>query len=212
MPRKARAGRRLAREGKPEGAAFALPLTVSRQELIDNGGDGRFRQLIYDLSILASHLDTARKVLASRIGLTPPQYNVVMVVAQYQGNVGVSVGTVADHLHVSPAFVAGESTRLVQKQLLIKAPNPEDGRGVLLRLSQTAEKKVAGLGACLVQLNDEFFASLTRRDFADLSRIVGQMVLDSAHALSVLHLEEQAGGKRVIDMAFARRLQQLRNL
>ena len=88
-----------------------LPPTTSRQELLDSDGvsDRQFRQLLYDFSTLGANLEIARAYLASLAGLSPPQYNCAMIIAYYQGAVGVSVSDVARHLHVSTAFVTSEA-------------------------------------------------------------------------------------------------------
>src|SRR4029077_9983379 len=72
---------------------FIMPPTVSKSELLDEDGtsDRRFRQFLYDFSVLAAHLEFARAYLASQIDLSSPQYNIAMIIAQYQGAAGISV-------------------------------------------------------------------------------------------------------------------------
>lgn len=191
---------------------FRLPPTTSNPALVDAAGDQAFRQMVYDLSTLAIRTDAARKVLAARIGLTAPQYNILMVVAQDEGRAGnagsVSVGAVAARLHVSQPFIATETARMAEKGFLEKLPNPDDGRGVLLRLTPRAEKLVTGLAPHLVNLNDIVFGGLSRRDFRELSRIAAQMVQNSAHALS-FYLEEKLAGRRLIGRGLHRALKLL---
>src|ERR1700722_14785605 len=85
----------------PKANRFKLPLSISKPELLDDDGvsDLRFRQLLYDFSVLGSTLEVARAYLASLSGLTSPQYNIVMIIAQHQGTRGVNVTSVAQHLH-----------------------------------------------------------------------------------------------------------------
>jgi DNA-binding MarR family transcriptional regulator len=122
---------------------FTMPLTVSKSELLDENGtsDRRFRQFLYDFSVLAAHLEFARAYLASQIDLTSPQYNIVMIIAQYQRAAGISVSDVAQHLHVSTAFITSEVGKLEQMGLVEKRQNPNDGRGVLLRLTALGESR-----------------------------------------------------------------------
>ena len=89
---------------------FALAPTVSAPALLDatGGGDRDFRQLLYDISIAAAHLESARSYLAGHMDVTPPQYNMVMIIAQYEGQSGISVSEIASHLHVSNTFVTSE--------------------------------------------------------------------------------------------------------
>lgn len=164
---------------KQPGSGFKFPATVSRPELLDEGDDRRFRQFLYDLSVLTSHIDTVRAHLATRMDLTPPQYNIIMVVAQYQDSEPVTVSTVADHLHVSNAFVAVETNKLVGRGLLTKEPNPRDGRGVLLRTTEAAESAIMDIATQLRAVNDGVFRSLSRDEFQRFSELTAQMIEDA---------------------------------
>ena len=176
-------------------APFRLPPTTSNPALIDAGGDQVFRQMLYDLFTLSVRMDAGRKRIAGRISLTPPQYNIMMVVAQDESETaGASVSAVASRLHVSQAFVATETTRMAAQGFIEKLPNPADGRGVLLRLSPRAEKLVIELAPHLVKLNDLVFGGLSKRDFRALSRIAAQVVQHSGTALSsYLHAKPTVG-------------------
>lgn len=185
-----------ARAAKPC-APFRLPPTTSNPALIEAGGDQGFRQMLYDLFTLSVRMDAGRKLIAGRIGLTPPQYNIMMVVAQDEGEAaGASVGAVASRLHVSQAFVATETARMAALGFVKKLPNPADGRGVLLRLTPRAEKLVVDLAPHLVKLNDSVFCGLSKREFRALSRIVARVVENSGSALSsTLHDQRATSGR-----------------
>src|SRR5258708_7442832 len=94
-------------------AQFRLPSTITRSELLDAGGDHRFRTLIYELGYLSDLLDEARRHLAAALGLSPPQYAIVMVIAQLQETRGVSVVEIANQLHVTGAFITTQAHELV---------------------------------------------------------------------------------------------------
>jgi len=166
-------------------SGFSSPLSVSRPELLDEDGtsDRRFRQLIYDLSVAGNQLGLARKLLAAQLGVTPPRYNILMVVAQYQGQQGVSVSEVARHLHVSKAHITNQVKFLEKKKWLVTAPNPEDGRSRLIRIDPSQEYRLTGLAKHLHRVNDDLFGGLNRRDFQSLSRLLMQLVEDFEQAL-----------------------------
>ena len=73
------------RPAKKKDAPFHLALSASLVELLDEGGktDHRFRQLLYDFSTLGASLEVARAYLASQLGISPPQYNIAMIVANH---------------------------------------------------------------------------------------------------------------------------------
>lgn len=151
-------------------SVFRLPATVSRPALLERGSDSRFRQLVYDLLTISVRMETIRTHLARRIGITGPQYSVLVAIAQFQGADGVSVGKVAEVLHVSAAFITAETRQLDHLGLVMKAINPRDRRGVLLRLTPKGERQMIAIGPAITAVNDGFFAPFTRpafRAFAD---------------------------------------------
>ena len=116
-------------------ATDALPLTVSRKALLKAGSDRRFRTLIHDLLTVTARMELVRGHLGTRMGISGPQYSVLIAIAHLQDKSGVSVGTIAQALHVSSAFIAAETGKLARLGLVLKRTNPCDRRGVLLSLS-----------------------------------------------------------------------------
>ncbi len=173
---------------KVAGRVFRLPLSATRVELLDDGGttDHRFRQLLYDFSALAATLEMARAHLASIVGLTSPQYNIAMVLANYQNAGGIRVSDVAKRLDVSTAFITSEAGNLEQAGLVSKRPNPGDGRGVLLRLTPKGEALVRRVGPERQQVNDQLFNSLTTKEFRDLSKTLATLLNDFAYTVGLL--------------------------
>ncbi len=170
-----------------------MPPSVSRAELLDEDGasDRRFRQFLYDFSVLGASLESARSYLASQIGLTSPQYNVVMIVAQYQGAAGVSGSEVAQHLHVTTAFITSEVGKLERMGWIEKRPNPKDGRGVLLRLTRLGEAKVRQIGPERRRVNDRLFKRLSGRDFRALSKTFAGLIDDFSATVRSLKVESK---------------------
>ena len=116
-------------------AGYVLPVTVSRGALLEKGSDRRFRTLVSDLFTIAARMEAVREHLGHRLGISGPQYSLLIAVAHLQGGTGVSVGAVAQAMHVSSAFVASETGKMARVGLLLKRANPQDRRGVLLSLA-----------------------------------------------------------------------------
>jgi DNA-binding MarR family transcriptional regulator len=181
--------------------AFSLPVTVSRPELLDDNGtsDGQFRQLLYDMTTLASHLESARAFLAGRIGLSSPQYNIAMIIARFQGAEGVSVSEVAQRLHVSTAFITSEAGKLEAAGFISKRQNPRDGRGILLRLSPPGEKKVLEVGPIRLLVNDQLFRGISGENFRHMAKTVASLIDDFSGTIQMLktlpedHIRRAAG-------------------
>src|SRR6201987_2155140 len=156
QPRSAR------RQSYRKPSVFRLPATASRPALLERRSDSRFRQLVYDLLTISVRMETVRTHLARRIAITGPQYSVLVAIAQFQGADGVSVGKVAGGLHVSGAFITAETRGLDRLGLVMKAINPRDRRGTLLRLTPKGERQMIALSPAITAVNDRFFGPLTR--------------------------------------------------
>jgi DNA-binding MarR family transcriptional regulator len=180
--------------------SFIFPKIVTRAELLEDGGDRRFRQFVYDIIVLATALDRARAHLASRVGLTPPQYTILMLVAQNQSDTPVTVRLIARRLRVSGAFITMEVKKLMQRRLLAKQPNPDDGRSNLLKLAPKGEREIEGLAPEIRRVNDRLFASLNRDNFLAASRLINFMLDD--FETTVRHLD--AGGQKAAASKAAR--------
>lgn len=171
----------------PEAAAYILPLTVSCSTLLEEGSDRRFRSLVSDLFTISSRMEIVRGHLGRRLGITGPQFSLIVAIARLQGLAGISVGAVAQALHVSSAFVASESNKLVRLDLLLKRVNPTDRRGVLLRIAPSARLKLDRLSEEIRGINDRFFGGLDARTFRSISAAAAALVESSddvVHTLS----------------------------
>lgn len=166
-----------------------MPQTVSRPALLRGGSDRRFRTLVHDLLTIAARMELVREHLGRRIGLTGPQYSLLVAVAHLQGLRGVSVNAVAAALHVSSAFVASETGKLAGRRLIHKRTNPHDRRGVLLGLAPAGALAVGRIGIEIRTINDLFFGALDSRAFATLERTVDALVRSSDKALGYINAD-----------------------
>jgi DNA-binding MarR family transcriptional regulator len=171
-------------------ASFRLPPTVSRNALLEEGSDERFRRLIYDLLTVTSRMAMVREYLSERMGISAPQYSLLMAIGQFQGQQGVGVTAVAKLLHVSSAFVATETGKLEQVGLLAKRTNPKDRRAVQLNLTRAGRSLIERNSAEVRALNDVFFSGLSRSNFAAASALMRALLSGSARAMARLHVQE----------------------
>jgi DNA-binding MarR family transcriptional regulator len=189
---------------EPEQDTFSLIPTVSRPELLDKDGasDLVFRQFLYDFSVMAAYMEAVRTYLASNLELTPPQYNIVMVLAQHREKKMMSVSDVARNLHVTTAFITGEIRKLEHDGLVEKRRNPDDGRGVLLRLTSSGRARVQRTAIQRLQVNDRLFRKLSKEDFRHLSKTVASLIDDFVETAALLkatgeHRPAMSAAKRV---------------
>jgi DNA-binding MarR family transcriptional regulator len=179
---KARRGR-AGVDQETDAGPYALPATITRAPLLKSGSDQRFRVLVADLFTISTRMEMVREHLGGRMGISGPQYSIVVAVAHLQGRDGISVGGLAQALHVSSAFIATEGGKLVRRKLLLKRTNPLDRRGVLLSVAPAGRLAVDRVSAEIRTVNDLFFGALDAASFAGLSDAAAALVESSAKAL-----------------------------
>ena len=99
----------------------------------------------------------------------------MVAVAHLQGRNGISVGALAQALHVSSAFIASEAGKLVRRRLLLKRTNPRDRRGVLLSVAPAGRLAVDRVSAEIRAVNNLFFGALDAASFTELSDAAGAL-------------------------------------
>ena len=173
------------------------PTTVSLPALLHKRSDQQFRRLVHDLLTVSRRLEMARDYFGRRINVTGPQYNLLMTVAQLQGTTGVSVGSVAQAMHVSSAFVTAETGKLSDVGLIKKRPNPDDGRGALLSLAPGGRVKIDRLIGEIRTVNDLFFGLLSAQPFAELCASAEALVRGSSEAMRHIERVEEASDRTI---------------
>lgn len=165
-----------AAELAPDPKKHKLPLTTTRQELLIDGSDRAFRQLVHDLfGFLARH-EQIRAGHASTIGLGGIEYTVLIAIAHLASEGDVNVKTVADHLHLSGAFITSVTRRLVGQKLVLKETDPVDRRRVTLRVTGKGYKLLEELAPIQRQVNDVEFSCLSKQEFDTLRDIIAKLV------------------------------------
>lgn len=156
-----------------------LPNAISMPDLLIQDSDSVFRQMLHDLTSLCGRMDQVRSKFAKRLGISGPQYNVFLYVAENQGEEGITVSKVADGLLVTGAYVTKEVNQLIAQDFLTKSPNPDDGRSVLLQVSDYGANALTELSPALQNVHDQMFQSLDQERFLALSKTVQAMLKDA---------------------------------
>jgi DNA-binding MarR family transcriptional regulator len=174
-----------------ESAVSAPPLTVSRRELLVDDSDSTFRSFIHNLLTMAARIETIRNRFGQVIGLTGIQYSVLISIAHLQTTGNVSVRLVAQHLHLSGAFVTTETNKLVRMSLLEKSPDENDRRKVRLRVTATATRLLRTLAPLQRQANDVLVEALGSEQFRSLCYSVPYIVKGGDRVLRLLDYMKQ---------------------
>jgi DNA-binding MarR family transcriptional regulator len=164
-------------------AGFRMPRTVSHPALLTNDGDAAFRETVYLMVLAFGRLIACREAFGGAMGLTGSQFAVLIGTAYCQGERGVSINGLAEHVRLASTHVTTEVGRLIRKGLLTKRTNAEDRRSVLVRLSQSGEAALTDVAPFLRGINDILFAEIGRADFDALSRFLQLFAVNTARAL-----------------------------
>lgn len=170
---------------------FSPPKTVSHAELLQDGSDYAFRETLYLMAIGFGRLQSCREGFARQIGLTSPQFAVLFGTAFLQGDKGVMIRNLAEHVHLAATHVTTEVGRLIRKGLLKKTSDPSDRRSVLVSLSVQGEEAVTRATPLIREVNDLLFASVSRSEMDHVRSFLSKLVLNSEVALAVLRQREQ---------------------
>lgn len=166
------------------------PLTITRRALLVRGSDVEFRRLIYRLLLVEERLRHVRAFLGKRIGLTGPQYTLLITVAYLQGATGITVQSLARDLRVTSAFITGESRRLIERGLLAKRRNPHDSRSTLMSVTAGGRRRISELVPELRTVNDAFFSRVSAQSFRHAQRFLDQLLAGSEQVLA--HMSKHA--------------------
>lgn len=80
-------------------------------------------------------------------GLTPQQHQAILTIRGFGEEKGITIGDLANHLLLKPQTAVGLVDRLVGADLVLRVPDDNDRRRVLLRLTPRAGDVLRDLSA-----------------------------------------------------------------
>jgi MarR family transcriptional regulator, organic hydroperoxide resistance regulator len=123
------------------------------------------------------------------IGLTGIQYSLLVSVAHLSHGEAVTVNRLADHLHLSGAFVTIETGKLKKLGLIDKRSDPDDKRKMRLTMTSNGVKLLRELAATQQRINNVLFEGVTKAEFKALCSVVDRLVANGDRAtLDLSHL------------------------
>ena len=160
------------------------PLTISRPEMLVDGSDRHFRRLVHSLFGFFARHEAVRSGHAARIGLVGIEYTTLISIRHLDAEEGdVNVNRVADHLHLSGAFVTTVTNKLLKRGLIHKSVDPADRRRVKLQVSDKGDALLAELAPVQRQVNDVQFGCLSKAEFLQLLDMAERLIASSESAV-----------------------------
>ena len=126
----------------------------------------RFTWVIAAINV---HLEELRFFWAKTLGISGPQWMILMAVADTDDKDGVPVNIVSKKLHVDSSFITTQSKVLEKKGFLRRKMSTEDARIVLMSLTDKTYKHLAGLAARQEGLNEFIFAEINDKQLDELT-------------------------------------------
>jgi MarR family transcriptional regulator, organic hydroperoxide resistance regulator len=159
-------------------------LTVTRPELLVNGSDRHFRRLVHSFFGFLSRHEAIRRGHGARIGLLGVEYTTLISIRHLDAEEGdVNVNRVAEHLHLSGAFVTNITNKLLKRGLIHKSVDPADRRRVKLQVADKGNALLAELAPMQRQVNDAEFGCLSQAEFLQLLSLVERLIASSEDAV-----------------------------
>jgi MarR family transcriptional regulator, organic hydroperoxide resistance regulator len=131
------------------------------------------RRFSWEIASISAHLDELRQFWAKTLGISGPQWMIVVALADHDQGDGVAVNVVSKLLHVDPSFVTTQSKLLEKKGLVRRKTAAEDGRIVKMSLTDKTSKHLANLASQQESLNEFIFAEFGDHELAELTGKLG---------------------------------------
>jgi len=127
------------------------------------------RKLLCDITAINSHLDEMRHFWAQTLGISGPQWTILTALAALDRGQGVPVKDLVAMLHVQQPFVTTQTKMLENSGFVRRTTSSDDGRVVLMSLSDKARKQIAHLSSRQEVLDKFIFADFDDRTLKDIA-------------------------------------------
>ena len=127
------------------------------------------RRFSWEIASIGVYLEELRQFWAKTLGISGPQWMIIVALADHDRGDGVAVNVVSKMLHVDPSFVTTQSKLLEKKGFVRRKTAVEDARIVKMSLTDRTTKHLASLASQQETLNQFIFAEFEDRDMADLT-------------------------------------------
>lgn len=108
----------------------------------------------------------------ARWDLSPSQARGLSVLARHGE---MRSGELARHLHIAARSATEVVDDLVDRELVVRVPDPDDRRATRLRLTEIGTRTAGGVRAARSEEVEELFGHLSSGDRAELARILGEL-------------------------------------
>ena len=127
------------------------------------------RRLTWAIASISVHLEELRYFWGKALGVSGPQWMILMALAEIDQDDGVPVNVVSKKLHVDSSFVTTQSKLLEKKGFIRRKTSTVDARIVQMSLTDKAYKQLASLASQQEDLNEFIFSAFDDRELGELT-------------------------------------------
>jgi DNA-binding MarR family transcriptional regulator len=128
------------------------------------------------LSRLSRHLDLARRDAFTAHGIESWEFDVLAALRRAGAPYELSPGRLLRETLVTSGTMTNRVDRLATRGFVERYPDPEDRRGVLVRLTPEGKEAVDGAFTALLEAERAFLADLTSRQQGDLADLLRKLL------------------------------------
>ena len=150
--------------------------------------DRAVTDFIWNIVEIHSQLEEIHKNWAQMLGITEPQWLILMAIDELDQGRGVSGTAVANKLRIHPAFVTNQTKRLEKMDLLARVTSPEDARFLQISLTQKARAELTNLAIKRQNLNLTMFGGLDEESLHYLNKRLSSIAKNSRLASQKLNI------------------------
>jgi len=150
--------------------------------------DKAARDFIWNIVEIHSQLEEIHKSWAQMLGITEPQWLILMAIDELDEGRGVSGIAVANKLRIHPAFVTNQPKKLEMVEFLTREPSPDDARFVQMSLTQKARAEIKNLSIKREALNLTMFHGLDETSLHYLNKRLALIAKNSRLASQKLNI------------------------
>ncbi|MGY9002273.1 MAG: MarR family winged helix-turn-helix transcriptional regulator [Rhodospirillales bacterium] len=132
-------------------------------------------EFIWELLSTSNVTRKRRRSLAEKMDISGPQWLIVTAIDYLNSGGGVPVTDVANRLDLKSTFVTTQIKLLMQKKLILKTASPNDGRVVLLHLTNEANQKIASLQVRRNKENEYVYGTMSTKELREFSDALKQI-------------------------------------
>ena len=127
------------------------------------------RRFAWEIAAINVHLQEIRYFWAKTLGVSGPQWMILMALADLDQGEGVPVKVVSKMLHVDPSFVTTQSKMLEKKGFMRRKTSADDARVVQMSLTDKTYKHIAALASQQEELNNFIFGEFSDRELREFT-------------------------------------------